>query len=357
MKQKHNIRQAFFAVAALFVCGIISFAIPAQETKRVLFIGNSYTHVNDLPSVLTDVAASQNQRLECQMHAPGGARFFNHLFNSEVLNLIRHGDWDFIVLQGQSQEVAFPDGQFFSEVYPDAKGLDSLAKTYNPDARVLFYMTWGYRYGDPTNCPYYPPFCTFETMGERLKTNYTLMASDFRSDVAPVGAAWLNSWRQDSTVVLHSSDNSHPNINGTYLAACCFYDIMFKTPLMNACHPASVDASTAQYLQTLANNVVIDSLSSWCFTQEDSFSETLSENATFDFSVQTSPNKLTIFTKDLSGKADLEIVSSDGKRLLRSSKTLTRDENFTLDLPDCKGVILIRLTKDAQSLTRKVVMM
>lgn len=357
MEQKHNIRRAFLAAAALFVCGILSFALSAQETKRVLFIGNSYTHVNDLPSVLTDVAASQNQHLECRMHAPGGARFFNHLFNSEVLSLIQEGNWDFVVLQGQSQEVAFPDGQFFSEVYPDAKGLDSLAKTYNPDARVLFYMTWGYRYGDPTNCPYYTPFCTFESMGERLKANYTLMASDFLSDVAPVGAAWLRSWRQDSTLVLHSSDNSHPNMSGTYLAACCFYDIMFKTPLADASHPSSIDASTAQYLQSIANNVVIDSLNSWCFTESCSFDETLSAKASFDFSVQSSPNKLTILTKDLSGKADLEIVSSDGKLILQTSRTISRNESFSLDLPNCKGVILIKLSQNGQSLTRKAVML
>lgn len=357
MEQKHNIRRAFTALVALLVCGIIPFALSAQQTKRVLFIGNSYTHVNNLPSVLTDLAASQNQRLECRMHAPGGAQFFNHLLNEEVLSLIQEGDWDFIVLQGQSQEVAFPDGQFFSQVYPDAKGLDSLAKAYNPDARVLFYMTWGYRYGDEMNCPYYPPFCTFETMGERLKANYTLMASDFHSDVAPVGAAWLRSWRQDSTVVLHSSDNSHPNMNGTYLAACCFYDIMFKTPLADASHPASVDASTAQYLQSIANNVVIDSLDSWCFTDENSFSETLSTKASFDFSVQTSQNKIVISTKDLSGKADLEIVSSEGKLFLQTTRAISRNETFSLDLPNCKGVILIKLSQAGQSLTRKAVML
>ena len=62
---------------------------------------------------------------------------------------------------------------------PYAKKLDSIINLYSPQTKVVFYMTWGYRYGDANNCPYYPPFCTYFSMSERLYQNYSLMAHDF----------------------------------------------------------------------------------------------------------------------------------------------------------------------------------
>lgn len=206
-------KSAFLLKAAAFALCVFSFLFSfSQENKRVLFVGNSYTQVNNLPEEFMRVAQSQDKRVECQMQAFGGATFSSHCNNPSTIEAITQGGWDYIVLQGQSQEVAFPDNQFSWQVYPYAKTLDSLAKAYNPDVKVVFYMTWGYRYGDELNCQFYEPFCTFESMSERLRDNYVLMAEDFGSDVSPVGVAWLESFRRDSTVVLHSSDNSHPNI-------------------------------------------------------------------------------------------------------------------------------------------------
>ena len=52
----------------------------AQHKKaRVLFVGNSYTYVNDLPKLVANMAASTGDTLEYDMSAPGGAGFFNHV--------------------------------------------------------------------------------------------------------------------------------------------------------------------------------------------------------------------------------------------------------------------------------------
>ncbi|MFA6805827.1 MAG: hypothetical protein WCR29_00255 [Bacteroidales bacterium] len=134
------------------------------QNKRVLFIGNSYTEVNNLPSMISSLSTSMGKTLDYETHTMGGARFMTHwnsISSSGLLQKIQTGNFDFIVIQGQSQEVAFPDDQFFPKVYSYAKKLDSIIKLNSPQSKVVFYMTWGYRYGDALNCPSFPPFCTY----------------------------------------------------------------------------------------------------------------------------------------------------------------------------------------------------
>ncbi|MFA6806905.1 MAG: T9SS type A sorting domain-containing protein, partial [Bacteroidales bacterium] len=157
--------------------------------------------------------------------------------------------------------------QFFSEVYSYAKKLDSIIKLNSPQSKVVFYMTWGYRYGDALNCPSFPPFCTYWSMSERLYQNYSLMARDFGSVVSPVGAAWRESISKDSTIVLHGSDNSHPSINGTYLSSCVFYSTFFHDSVSSQEVPSGMNASDCLFLQNISNIIIFDSLAYWLQNQ------------------------------------------------------------------------------------------
>ncbi len=250
----------------LFILSLsILFNLSAQD-KKVLFVGNSYTDVNNLPLMVRNLSSSMGKTLKFETQTMGGAQFSTHWNNIEtsgLLEKIQTGNFDYIVLQGQSQEVAFPDGQFNSSVYPYAKKLDSLINLYSPQTKVVFYMTWGYRYGDQQNCPYYPPFCTYFSMSERLYQNYSLMAQDFGSLIAPVGAAWRASIIKDSTLVLHSGDNSHPSVAGTYLASCVFYSTFFQDSVYSQDVPSGMSATDCAYLQNISNTIIFDSLAYW----------------------------------------------------------------------------------------------
>lgn len=350
-------KSAFLLKAAAFALCVFSFSFSfSQENKRVLFVGNSYTQVNNLPEEFMRVAQSQDKRVECQMQAFGGATFSSHCNNPSTIEAITQGGWDYIVLQGQSQEVAFPDNQFSWQVYPYAKTLDSLAKAYNPDVKVVFYMTWGYRYGDELNCQFYEPFCTFESMSERLRDNYVLMAEDFGSDVSPVGAAWLESFRRDSTVVLHSSDNSHPNINGTYLAACCFYEIIFAERLHEAYYPSSVSPSVATYLQDIADRTVYDNLGRWCFSETNASLAASEQKAKPQFECQAERNAVLITIKNIEGNTNVELISSDGRLIERQSYHISNGTTIELNT-SYKGVAIIKIENETISLSKKVVLL
>jgi hypothetical protein len=124
-------------------------------------------------------------------------------------------------------------------------------------------MTWGRKYGDQTNCPNYPPLCTFEGMTNRLRSSYKLMADQNQGIVAPVGPAWKNSWFADSTINLWVSDNSHPSPSGTYLTACVFYSTFFRKSPVGFPYTAGLSQDVAAYLQEVAWNTVNDSLETW----------------------------------------------------------------------------------------------
>jgi hypothetical protein len=59
-------------------------------------------------------------------------------------------------------------------------------------------------------------------MDMAVNNYYERHAAAVGASVAPVGRAWERALRAPG-VVLHSSDGSHPNDSGTYLAACVFY--------------------------------------------------------------------------------------------------------------------------------------
>jgi PKD repeat protein len=62
---------------------------------------------------------------------------------------------------------------------------------------------------------------------------------------------------------LYQTDESHPSIIGSYLAACTFYATIFHKSPVGASFPVGVLQSDAQHIQEYVNEIVFDSLSTW----------------------------------------------------------------------------------------------
>lgn len=133
---KTSLKQFLWVVT---IC-LITVSNVVADGYKVLFIGNSYTQVNNLPEVIKNLAASNGDTLDYIANTPGGCTFAQHLQNQSA-NYIQQGGWDYVVLQEQSQLPSFPDGQFYNECYPYAQQLCQMTAQYNPDAKVVFYMT------------------------------------------------------------------------------------------------------------------------------------------------------------------------------------------------------------------------
>ncbi|MFN0187760.1 MAG: PKD domain-containing protein [Bacteroidia bacterium] len=242
--------------------GITSMQANSQVTQ-VLFIGNSYTGVNNLPQLFSDLSLSLGDSVFVDTYNPGGYTFQMHAVDANTIAKINSRSWDFVVLQEQSQRPSFPPAQVAVDVYPYARQLDSLILLNNPCTETVFYMTWGRKYGDQGNCVFWPPVCTFLGMQEELRKSYVQMANDNNALVAPVGRAWQSSWTQDSSINLWSSDNSHPSIEGSYLAACVFYETILRKSCLNAPFISTLASLKALFLQQVAHQIVVDSLATW----------------------------------------------------------------------------------------------
>jgi hypothetical protein len=69
----------------------------------VLFIGNSYTYVNDLPALVVGLAdAAGGRRIEVDRHLVGGCTFERHVKETKAIEKIRQKKWDVVVLQENS---------------------------------------------------------------------------------------------------------------------------------------------------------------------------------------------------------------------------------------------------------------
>jgi hypothetical protein len=241
---------------------VTSIKLQAQP-KKILFIGNSYVYSNNLPLVLYNLALSNGDTIIYDSSAPGGHTFLQHTTNATTLSKINAQNWDYVVLQEQSQKPSFPPSQVQAETYPYAAQLNDLILANDSCTETVFFMTWGRKYGDASNCAIYPPLCTFEGMQWRLRGSYLEMADDNEALVSPVGEAFKYSRMADSTINLYSPDNSHPSVAGTYLAACTFYATIFETSPIGLSYTAGLNATQAAFLQQIAHQTVFDSLSVW----------------------------------------------------------------------------------------------
>ena len=150
-----------------------------------------------------------------------------------------------------------PTRQVAREVYPAARTLDSLVHVASPDARVIFYMTWGHKNGNRFPIPEYPPANSYGTMQERLITSYLEMAYDNDAWCAPVGMAWRRVRAERPDYVLYAQDCFHPALPGSYLAANVIFTTIYGRPYQTDC-TMGLPPEQAEYLQRIGQQTVLE---------------------------------------------------------------------------------------------------
>lgn len=205
----------------------------AKTPERILFIGNSYTYVNNLPALITNMVNSAGGKVPLvKSHTPGGCTLIKHSKDPKALALIDEGDWDVVVLQGNSQEAALAET---SEATRNAflTGGMNLAKRIrekSPQAHIILYQTWArhpdfWKGSDPNSSVGSSP----EAMQKRTHQWYAKLASDIPggATVAPVGDAWAISYAKHPELRLHVKDHSHPSFAGSYLSGLVLYRAIY----------------------------------------------------------------------------------------------------------------------------------
>lgn len=235
----------------------------SAATRKVLFIGNSYTYTNNMPLILKNIAAAMGDTLVYDESDPGGYTFQQHSVYATTITKIFSQQWDVVVLQEQSQRPAFDPSQVAAEVYPYATRLDSMVNANDTCTETMFLMTWGRPTGDHDNCPFYPPICTYQGMQQRLRESYMEMGVMNNASVAPVGMAFKLMIDSAYSPWLISADSSHPALAGSYLEAAVLYSSIFHKRVLNCTYTSGLSATDVYTLQRVADKIVFDSLTLW----------------------------------------------------------------------------------------------
>lgn len=215
---------------------------------RVLFIGNSYTYVNDLPSTFAALAAAGGHGVETAMLATGGATLAQHAADPATKTTLAAGRWNVVVLQDQSQIPAV-EASRDTELYPASAQLVGIIRAEG--AQPLFFITWGHRDGWPE-----AGLNGYAAMQGALDDGYRVAATAEHVGIAPVGDAWAAAMSGRATADLWQADGSHPTTAGTYLAACVFYAAIFHQSPEGVTYTDGLDDAVAHQLQRIAAQAV-----------------------------------------------------------------------------------------------------
>lgn len=114
---------ARLTLVAVLTAAACSPVPPAESPVSILLIGNSYSIANDLPAMITELAAAGDKTLSAELVAEGGWSLGDHANSQKTRNLIGVGTWDYVVLQEQS---VIPSLRDYREefMFPAARVLD-----------------------------------------------------------------------------------------------------------------------------------------------------------------------------------------------------------------------------------------
>ncbi len=306
--------------------------IYAQNTKNVLFIGNSITYFNNMPFTFEAIANSKGDATSVTMYAPGGTGFVDHVNDPNVYAKFREKVWDFVVLQPGS-------GESFGSTHPISTTLnraiqlkDSILK-YSPCAKILFYEisngVTGNTASDLTN---------YNNSMDIVRSNLEYLADGTDLYFAPVGEAFREKWNNDQTDMLWGNTyNIHPNEKGSYLAACVFYASIYQKNSEGTTVIGSLSQNEANLLQQTADEKVLQHKPDWRINVHNLYTD-------FEYNI----NALQVSFNNLSANADsVSWDFGDGYSSTDNNPThqYATNGNYQVTLTTTKGNCNESLTK------------
>lgn len=193
---------------------VILFATVSQQATspeiRVLFVGNSLTSVNDLPSLVGKIASADGRKVTTRTVAFNDFGLPEHWKDGRAVREIRKQRWDFVVLQqGPSalSESRIVLRAFVGKFAPLIR---------EAGARPALYMVW--------------PSLQRKADFPRVSESYALAASDVDGVFLPAGDAWRSAWATHPELPLYGADGFHPSLEGSWLAALAVYCGLTQRP-------------------------------------------------------------------------------------------------------------------------------
>ena len=230
--------------AAAVVTGCRSSSVMPSQTSvrpggdaaagRVLFIGNSLTEANALPSIVETVSRQGGTPISTASVVFGGFSLEDHWNQGTAQRRIAEGGWAFVVLQQGPSSLA--ESQRALREW--TARFDAVVRANG--GRTALYMVW--------------PESNRRDAFDAVSHSYTQAAEDVSGMLFPVGEAWRAAWRRDPALQLYGPDGFHPTAAASYLAALVIYQqISGRSPVGLPPWP-QMPAARARLLQEAAQD-------------------------------------------------------------------------------------------------------
>ena len=231
----------------------------AQDTLSVLFIGNSFTFMNDMPLTFKEIAKSKGKTVHVERVTEGGKSLDWHSQQEITYKTIQSRKWDYVILQELSNTPAQPDSKTEVISLPFFRKLADTVRANAECTQIMLYMTWGYKNGNSQ----WSEINTYETMQARITNTYLRYVDLLSAQVSPVGQVWSQIRKSYPALELYDPDNFHPSPLGSYLSACTFYASIFGDSPYGSKYYAGLDPYTVEMLQLAASQTVLNNLNTW----------------------------------------------------------------------------------------------
>ncbi len=175
----------------------------------ILFIGNSLTYVNDLPSLVVKEADKMDIRIKTEMLANSNYAIVDHWEDGYVQDEINSGLYDFVIIQqgpssqAEGRRMLIEDGRKYAELCE------------KNSSQLCYFMVW-------PNLLYY-----YYTFNDVIK-NHRDAAVTNDAILLPVGEVWKTHFDETNNFNYYGTDGFHPSLKGSKVAAQVIVSTLFE---------------------------------------------------------------------------------------------------------------------------------
>jgi Secretion system C-terminal sorting domain/Domain of unknown function (DUF4886) len=332
-----------------FLFTIFIFNLSAQTTK-ILFIGNSLTSYQ--PVAFEEFAKQTGYEVKMEKSIWFGHPIEDHLEKQVTLDLINSDNWDYVVLQGSSYNIAFPEYHYLIE--PTYRSFIDLIHTNNPNSKIIFFMDWT----NADDIELYENIYTPNELHSLIHHGTMEFARKYDFIVSPIGEAFNFVLNNHSDINCLMQDKIHPNSHGSFLAACVYFYLVFGE-IQNEYFTYIGDLNTeeANLLQDIAESIVLTDYDYWHLrvdTMTTKTNEFNFNNCQANIFPNPATNEINInISESLTTDCIIHIYNSLGTKVL-SKKGITSNL-FTINTSALKeGLYICELRFNDQTIKNKI---
>lgn len=222
-----------------------------SQSVRIFSLNNSLIDYNNQPEMFNELVKSMGKDARWSARTQLGRTLLYHYNDGISRQLALSDNWDYIVLQEQS---ALP--RLCPEILMESVELWKCAllnvSSQNQPTIIL-----------PMNWAYSDNWAQFNESSEQLKRSYLNVCREIPGVVVcPVGLAYkiLFDTQGEKACATLYTDNRHPSLKASYLAACMEYAVIFgEAPSTITYIPEGLSETEAREMRLLADKA----LSEW----------------------------------------------------------------------------------------------